>query len=107
MNWCTYNSTPALNRFPVEKRMQVWRHAHKELMRSDPEYRGAVKRFYSRLFGTSVLTTIIIAAFSISSMLVAHNAALLAFLIVAPLAVVFVDLYFALRASFRMQHFMN
>ena len=107
MNWCSYNSTPALDRFPVEKRYQVWRDAHKELMRSDPEYRGAVKRFYSRIIVTSLLTTVVILAFSFSSLLVAHNAVLLAIFIVVPLGLVVVDLYFVLRASFRMQHFMN
>jgi hypothetical protein len=107
MKFCTYESTPGLDRYLVGQRYRVWRDAHKELMRTDPEYRQANRRFTFQMIASSIFATILIGACSFSIGRVADNAWMLGFVIVALVAVVLTYVFFTLWVSFRMQHFMN
>jgi len=77
MKFCTCNSSPGLDRYPVDARFRVWRDAHKQLMGTDPAYRKTVKRYFFRTCTSSVLTTSLILAFSFSIQFLTHNAAVL------------------------------
>jgi|KBSMisStaDraftv2_1062788.scaffolds.fasta_scaffold1039210_2 O-antigen/teichoic acid export membrane protein len=107
MKFCTYNSTPGLDRYLLGQRYQVWRDAHKELMSTDLEYRQANRRFKFQTIASSIFFIILMLAFSFSIGRVADNAWLLGFVIVAFVTVVLAYVFFTLRMSFRMQHFMN
>ena len=107
MKFCTYNSTPGLDRYLVGQRYRVWCDAHKELMRTDAEYRRANRRFTFRVIASSILITILMLASSFSIGRVADNAWLLGFVIVALVAVVLAYVFLTLHMSFRMQNFMN
>lgn len=107
MKFCTYNSTPGLDRYLLGQRYQIWRDAHKELMRTDLEYRQANRRFTFQMIASSIFATILIAAFSFSIGRVADDAWVLGFVVVALVAVVLAYVFFTLRMSFRMQHHMN
>jgi len=110
MKLCTYNSTPGLDRYLVGQRYRVWTDTHKELMRTDPEYRRAVRQFKFQIIASSIFAifaTILMLAFSFSIGRGADNTALLIFFIVALVAILFAQVFSTLRISFRMQRFMN
>jgi hypothetical protein len=107
MKFCTYNSTPGLDRYLVGQRDRVWRDAHKELMRTDAEYRQANRRFMFQMIASSIFFAILSWAFSFSLGRVTENAWVLGFVIGAFVTGVLAYVFFTLRMSFRMQHFMN
>lgn len=51
----TYTATPGLEQFPASERFQVWRSAHKQLLKQDAEYRQRSTQFRSKMVGVSVL----------------------------------------------------
>jgi hypothetical protein len=107
MKFCTYNSTPGLDRFRIGKRDRVWRDAHKELMRTDPEYRQADRRFLFHIIAATLVNGIISLAFTFLQRRVADNTALMVFSIVVPIAMSLVYVLFVLQASFGIQCFQN
>jgi|SRR6266436_2606537 len=107
MKFCTYNSTPGLDRYLLGQRYRVWNDAHKELMRSDPDYRRAVRRFTFRIIAAALVNGIISPAFTFLQHRLPDNTPLMVFSIVIPIAVTFVYLLFVLHASFGIQRFQN
>ena len=107
MKFCTYASTPGLDRFLVGQRYRVWNDAHKELMRTDPEYRRADRRFAFRIIASTVVFGIIGPAFTFLQLRVADNTALMVFSIVVQIVVTFVYVFFVMHASFGIQCFQN
>ena len=107
MKFCTYNSTPGLDRYLVGQRYRVWNDTHKELMRTDPEYRRAVRRFTFRIIASTLVSVIISPVFTFLQHRLQDNTPLMVFSIVIPIAVTFVYLFFVLHASFGIQCFQN
>jgi hypothetical protein len=107
MKFCTYNSTPGLDRYPIEQRFRVWRATHKELMGSDQEYRRAVRRFMFQILVSTLVGVLIAPAFAFLQYRVHDNPAFMVFSIVIPLAVYVAYTLFVVYASFRIQNFQN
>jgi hypothetical protein len=107
MKFCTYESTPGLDRYPTGLRHRVWSDARKELMRSDPEYRRAVRRFTFQIIASSLIYGIIGPAFTFLQHRVADNTALMVFCIAVPIVITFAYVFFVVCASFRIQCFQN
>jgi hypothetical protein len=107
MKSCTYNSTPGLDRFPIGLRDRVWREAHKELMRSDSEYRQAVRRFTFRIIASTLVIVIISPVFTFLQNRMPDNTAFMVFSIVVQILLLFIYVFFLLSRSFRFQRFQN
>jgi hypothetical protein len=107
MKFCTYNSTPGLDRYLVGQRYRVWNDAHKELMRTDSDYRRAVRRFTFQIIAATFVNGIISPAFTFLQHRFSDNTPLMVFSIVIPIAATFVYLLFVLHASFGIQCFQN
>lgn len=107
MKFCTYNSTPGLDRFPIEQRYRVWRATHKELMGTDSKYRRAVKRFKFQIIASTLVCVIISPAFTFFQHRASDNIALAVLSVAVPLAVCVAYAIYVVYASFRIQHFQN
>jgi len=107
MNFCTYSSTPGLDRFPIEQRYRVWRATHKELMVTDAEYHRAVRRFVFQIIVPTLVCVIIGPAFTVLQHRATDNIAFAVLSIVVPLAVFGAYAFFVVYASFRIQNFQN
>jgi hypothetical protein len=107
MKFCTYNSTPGLDRYLVGQRDRVWRDAHKELMRTDTEYRRAVRRFTVRIIAATLVYVIISPAFTFLQHRLPDNTAVFTISIVVPIAATLVYAFFVLHTSFGIQRFQN
>ncbi len=107
MKFCTYNSTPGLDRYPIGLRHRVWREAHKELMRTDPDYRRAVRRFTVQIIISTLAAGIISPVFTFLQHRAPDNTAFMAFSIVVQILLMFIYVFFVLSTSFRIQRFQN
>jgi hypothetical protein len=107
MKFCTYSSTPELDRFPIEQRYRVWRATHKQLMGADPEYHRAVRRFLFQIIASTLVCVIITPAIVFLEYRVHDNPAFMVFSIVIPLAVYVEYTFFVVYASFGIQRFQN
>jgi len=107
MKFCTYSSTPGLDRYPIEQRYRVWRATHKELMSTDAEYQRAVRRFVFQIIASTLVCVIIAPAFTILQHQAPNDIALPVLSVVVPLAVSVAYAFFVVYASFRIQNFQN
>ena len=107
MKFCTYDSTPGLDRFPIEQRYRVWRATHKELLGTDSGYHRAVRRFVLQIIASTIVCVIIGPAFTLLQHRAPDSIPLAVLSIVVPLAVCVAYVFFVIYASFRMQGFQN
>jgi hypothetical protein len=107
MKFCTYNSTPGLDRFPMEQRFRVWGNVHKELMGADAEYSRAVKRARFRIIASIVTFLIFNWVVTPLQRRIGNDTTLTILSIIITVAAIFAYLFFLLYESFRMQCFQN
>ena len=54
----TYAATEGLDRFPPDEQFCAWLALHKKRKTSDPDYRGACRRFGAKIIGVTLLFTL-------------------------------------------------